>query len=377
MKACFVIGPARSGTTLMISLLDSHPELSVVPLEIKFYANYFERFNANVSYAKLNDFMLNQSKIRVLKEHKISTLDPCNTGFVNFKNVDYQVIKEEMQRNIMKYSNDFKLSMVGKYICDFHVAYNKALGLPVKKGFAVKEGNHGLPYINEIKGDFKNARFVVIVRDPRDMYTSFKRIALMVQAGEEYTSFSGSISVMEHLFSYHNQGKRCYDYMNYFNISNDNECFLFVRYEDLVNNSRSVMKDVASFIGINFDEILLKPTTAGNPWYGNASNKNKFDSINNSRTIKWRKELKKSEILLIEYFLTNYMKQWDYDMIFPEVTFQLCLRNMTVFDIAGNKGFVWNDYLRSFYRTIKYLARFVYYSYQLLRRAYRLKSKRK
>ena len=368
MKACFVIGPARSGTTLMISLLDSHPELSVVPLEIKFYAQYFERLNANVSYAKLNDFMLNQSKIRVIKEHSTCTLDPLNTGFVNFKNVDYQIVEKEMQRNIMKYSNDFKLSMIDKYICDFHVAYNKALGLPKKKGFAVKEGNHGLPYINEIRSDFKNARFVVMVRDPRDMYSSFKRIARMIQAGEKYASFTDSISVMEYLFSYHNQGKRCYDYMNYFNESNDDKCFLFVRYEDLVNNSRSVMKDVASFIGINFDEILLKPTTAGNPWYGNASNRKKFDSINNSRTSKWRKELGKSEILLIEYFLANYMKQWKYDVIFPEVTLQLCLKNITISDIAGNKGFEWKDYLRPFYRTVKYLARFVYYSYQILRR---------
>ena len=170
-----------------------------------------------------------------------------------------------MQRNIMKYSNNLGLSMVGKYLCDFHVSYNMALGLPVKNGFAVKEGNHGLPYINEIKRDFKNARFVVMVRDPRDMYSSLKSIARMIRAGGKYPSFSDEISVMEYLFPYRNQGKRCYDYMNYFNKSNDNECFVFVRYEDLVDNSRSVMKDVASFIGINFDEILLKPTTAGNP----------------------------------------------------------------------------------------------------------------
>ena len=78
--------------------------------------------------------------------------------------------------------------------------------------------------------------------------------------------------------------------------------------------------------------------------------------------------MKKSEILLIEYFLANYMKQWKYDVIFPEVTLQLCLKNITISDIAGNKGFEWKDYLRPFYRTVKYLARFVYYSYQILRR---------
>ena len=62
------------------------------------------------------------------------------------------------------------------------------------------------------------------------------------------------------------------------------------------------------------------------------------------------------------------MKQWNYDMIFPKATLQLCLKNITISDIAGNKGFKWRDYLRPFYRTVKYLARFVNYSYQILRR---------
>ncbi|SVC62317.1 uncharacterized protein METZ01_LOCUS315171, partial [marine metagenome] len=32
VKSCFVIGPVKSGTTLLISLLDSHPELALFPM---------------------------------------------------------------------------------------------------------------------------------------------------------------------------------------------------------------------------------------------------------------------------------------------------------------------------------------------------------
>jgi len=30
-RACFIAGAAKSGTTLLVSLLDSHPELLVMP----------------------------------------------------------------------------------------------------------------------------------------------------------------------------------------------------------------------------------------------------------------------------------------------------------------------------------------------------------
>jgi len=71
------------------------------------------------------------------------------------------------------------------------------------------------------------------------------------------------------------------------------------------------------------------------------------------------------------------MKQWNYDMIFPKATLQLCLKYITIFDIVGNKGFVWKDFLWPFYITIKYLVRFVYHSYQLFRKALRLRYEQK
>jgi len=41
MVSAFVIGPIRTGTTLMITLLADHPQLSVIPLEVKFYEHYY------------------------------------------------------------------------------------------------------------------------------------------------------------------------------------------------------------------------------------------------------------------------------------------------------------------------------------------------
>jgi hypothetical protein len=36
-RACFVAGQAKSGTTLLAALLDSHPELLVLPQETAYF----------------------------------------------------------------------------------------------------------------------------------------------------------------------------------------------------------------------------------------------------------------------------------------------------------------------------------------------------
>lgn len=165
MSSCIVIGPPKSATTLMISLLDSHPGLAVIPLEVKFYDHFYSFFKGKATYEVLNDFFLNKSKITLIKQHNTDLLDPMNTGHVNFTNVDFSVIEKEMRKKCRnKDSGCIGRSTVGRYIVDFYQAYSAASGYFGLKGFAIKEGNHVLPYVNNIMSDFPGAKFVVMVR---------------------------------------------------------------------------------------------------------------------------------------------------------------------------------------------------------------------
>ena len=64
MKSCFVIGPVKSGTTLLISLLDSHPELALFPMEVKLFTHWIEKFADNKT------LKLNKSKAAALALEK-------------------------------------------------------------------------------------------------------------------------------------------------------------------------------------------------------------------------------------------------------------------------------------------------------------------
>ena len=139
MIPCFVIGPGKSGTTLMISLLDNHPELAVIPLEVKFYAHYYSTLKANVDYRTLNDFFLDQSKLQMISEDGVTTRDSMNTGYVNFSNVDFEVLEKEMQKCSSRSHEDenHNCSVISTYLVDLHKAYTRALGSGKKKGFAI------------------------------------------------------------------------------------------------------------------------------------------------------------------------------------------------------------------------------------------------
>ena len=67
--------------------------------------------------------------------------------------------------------------LIQKYILDLHRSLSQVLDVPNPKVFVSKEGNHGANYIKDIVELFPQARFIVLVRDPRDMFVSFKVIA--------------------------------------------------------------------------------------------------------------------------------------------------------------------------------------------------------
>lgn len=352
----FVIGPARSGTTLMIALLDGHPELTVIPLEIKFYDNYYADLGTGADYKALNDFFLFESKLRAIQESGVTTLDPYNTGYLDFSNVEFDTIKRHMdsQANGAGKVSNSNRSLIGNYVIDIHQAYSKAIGQPDRRGFVVKEGNHGLPYLGTIKEDFPNAKIIVMVRDPRAMFSSSKEITRSSGASH-YRGTVRQFSVFNNLFR--DNGRGCYSYMKYFQNARSDDGLYFVRYEDLVQDPRTVMQGVGDFLGVEFCESLLNPTTAGNPWGGNASRGDQLNGVEPAKASSGQQRLDHKEISLIECFLAGYMKKWDYAATSPKTGFWRCVFSLRPRDFVL-EPVSWKDFVRPFYRVARNILSF-------------------
>jgi hypothetical protein len=64
-RACFAAGQAKSGTTLLIALLDGHPQLLVLPEETAYFPtalNKYEKFGRRAQV----DYLTNEALSRVL-----------------------------------------------------------------------------------------------------------------------------------------------------------------------------------------------------------------------------------------------------------------------------------------------------------------------
>src|SRR3984893_10378817 len=64
-RACFIAGQAKSGTTLMVALLDNHPELLVLPEETAYFPTVLTKYAPRGRRAQF-DYITQQSLSNVL-----------------------------------------------------------------------------------------------------------------------------------------------------------------------------------------------------------------------------------------------------------------------------------------------------------------------
>src|SRR5438034_11457467 len=76
-RACFVAGQAKSGTTLLVALLDNHPELLVLPEETAYFATVLTKYAPRGRRAQF-DYLTKQSLSNVLFG------GPCKWGKRNY-----------------------------------------------------------------------------------------------------------------------------------------------------------------------------------------------------------------------------------------------------------------------------------------------------
>src|SRR3954466_16087968 len=64
-RAAFIAGPAKSGTTLLVSLLDSHPQLLVFPQETAYFPTVLTKYGARGRRAQF-EYLTQKSLANVL-----------------------------------------------------------------------------------------------------------------------------------------------------------------------------------------------------------------------------------------------------------------------------------------------------------------------
>ena len=225
--AALLVGVPRSGTTLLLRLLDGHPDLLVLPHE---------------SHAA--DWHAAPDPARGFRDRR--RLD--GPYFPDAARAD--ALEQRLRRALPGPSG------IGAALRALADAYAAVLPAPPGLHAWVEKTPKHLARVPELRRDFGgDARFVCAVRDPRAVAAS--QFTLWKRGGaRQVRTFAArwaAADILARRFEAAVPG------------------FRTIRYEDLVADPERTMRAVAAHLGVPWHPCLLEPTDRGAAWNGNAS----------------------------------------------------------------------------------------------------------
>lgn len=218
-RLLFVVGVGRSGTTLIQSILNAHPEM-VSPPESHFVRKYV-----------VGDVYSNPDETIDLDE-VAGTLRQCE----DFARLGVDV-GEVLQRfrgreAAFTYARFFKVAL--ELYATGHASD--------RVEYVVEKDPSNSAYVSEVYSEFPDARVLHIVRDPVDVLYS----RINTKWGREW-SFLRHVGTYVHQFrTARSYGERLFG-----------RRYKEVSYEELVRDSQRVCRDICAWLGLDYDRRML------------------------------------------------------------------------------------------------------------------------
>lgn len=298
-NATFIGGHRRGGTTLLLNLLEGHPQLSVFPADSGFFYAYYPVYESP-KYS-------NEDRINRIIEfsygnirEEIEKVDDENRIQFPFEAL-YQNFREKVTKGNFT-PKEMLLAMVSAY----RQTYNKDITTHIRW---VEKTTSSEIYANCIFEWFPRAKFIHVIRDPRDNYSSMK-------SGWETRYQSRADDLRRLIQSLIDRGKLGMEMAKYNLKRYSPERYLVIKYEELATNPKSMLERISHFLGIEYDDCLLRPTVCGQLWLGNSFDGLEFTGPSTFNIGRWKERITRGEAKLIEYQFRDIMHYFGYEPIF-------------------------------------------------------------
>jgi Sulfotransferase family len=289
-RACFIAGQAKSGTTLLVALLDSHPELLVFPEETAYFPTVLTKY-ANRGRRAQFDYIIKQSLSNVLFGGQ------CKWGkrdYSYFPTARLLETFEQMAFDPANADKDLLVILIESYAATLDRSLD-AIRRWIEKTPA---NRRCLPAIRQ---RFPHAKILVTIRDPRAI--------LAAQIALEKTRRLGTFSSYYCISHWREAAMIALRTMRGY----DHEV-LAVPYERLVLDTPGVMKSVCAFLGVAYNPAtVLTPTKVGKFWAGNSAADTSFAEISAEPLTRWQTDLSEEEIGWVEWHCRDMMPAFGYE----------------------------------------------------------------
>ena len=292
----FILGAHKSGTSLLRSLLDGHPDLYCIPIE----SHPFE----HLGYWVLNDYRgqlpvrRNRDEILSAMRNWIATSNRTEAGMGDsFAKNRFDLNRFETLVTQMPTNPDPKTALATY----FEAIYGSTTGNDPTDSvrFVEKSVEHSefAPLLHKL---FPAATFLHIIRNPYANMVSLRR----------YKSLTFGYPVLKRML-------KTFETSYYSLLSNrrliPNEQYHVLRYEDLLQETEPTMRRVSEALGISFQPSLTTPTLQGEHWQGNSSRNRSFTEVSTSPLTSWQGEIEPVEIYYVNRLFGYLLEEFGYD----------------------------------------------------------------
>lgn len=343
-RPVFISGHPRSGTNLLMRMIDGSPDIVVPPGEGKL--QILRRFatkphgvvyNSKDALKILSQMELNLNNENKNKFLKLLELELKNNGVIN----GIIELVNLIISTILNYNNDQNEPSAERWL----------------------EKNHNLEfYWGRAKSLFANPKLIYVVRDPRDVWVSWNKYCLenklpndldqariniqshMLNEVIEWAYKINRFSTRDEFIQYYNidvtsinqlidmlmsaeinkyNGEKLISIDEFRSINNPagrfawnyfimlqraawlskefNHDVMLIRYEDIVLKPQESISQILSFCDLHAGELTGIPTEQGKLWVANSSfNSGKTNQINSSSVGRWKNILEQNDINIIE-----------------------------------------------------------------------------
>jgi hypothetical protein len=320
----FIMGRPRSGTTLLSTLFDAHPNVKIPP-EFPIMLPLYQKFRKVKDW----DEKAILSFVAFIFQHNV---------FIHRTLENLKIDRAEFTADLMKLKHKGTIQDFLKKVNEQGFSI-----FPKKEILRIGDKNPVYSiYTRRFLKIFPEARFICIIRDYRDNFVSIRKLSDLKLEAPILTLQVYRWRYVVKLFL------KCEkQYPDRFRI---------IRYEDLVTNKSEVLADLCQFIGIPFDpdvfdfykkrEETFK--TYNNPlverFHGSLMN-----PVNTGRMELWKTELTPEEIRMADFVAGKYAGIFHYNQSGKKCNPLLWLKSrpMAIYGFLIFKLFVWGSYLPS------------------------------
>ena len=262
MNPVFILGPHKSGTSLLRHLLDDVPEITTFPFE-SHYINALG-FPTNYYYRRQIGWKFNNKKFIEYVTSIVNFYNghDSNLHDINLKNRFNMKLFHQEIKECMKIQN--KQELFYKYLESSLISLNQEINnnakIVVEK--SVEHAEHALT----IKSIFPNAKFIHIIRNPYSNIVSQRK----------FKTFNNKYPFLpDILLAFQNHYAAMKRNLKYFNEQE----YMIIKYEDIVDTPKETMSKIANYLDINYSDKMLIPTSLGEEWAGNSTSGVKQNGI--------------------------------------------------------------------------------------------------